>query len=66
VQRERFDGDARVMLARLTGRGRQVLRQAARTHVRGIREHFTGKMSGAQLQEVAAALETVVGPHEPH
>jgi DNA-binding MarR family transcriptional regulator len=66
VQRERFDGDARVMLARLTGRGRQVLRQAARTHVRGIREHFTGKMSDAQLQEVASALETIAGAHEPH
>ncbi len=66
VQRERFDGDARVMLARLTDRGRQVLRQAARTHVRGIREHFTGKMSDGQLQEVASALETIAGPHEPH
>ncbi|MDP9341234.1 MAG: MarR family transcriptional regulator [Actinomycetota bacterium] len=66
VQRERFDGDARVMLARLTDRGRQVLRQAARTHVRGIRQHFTGKLSEAQLRNVASGLETVTGPHEPH
>ena len=66
VQRERVPHDARVVLARLTDRGRQVLRRAARTHVRGIREHFTGKMSGAQLQEVASALETIVGRHEPH
>jgi DNA-binding MarR family transcriptional regulator len=66
VQRERYDGDARVMLARLTDQGRQVLRQAARTHVRGIREHFTAKLSEAQLQGVALGLETVAGPHEPH
>jgi DNA-binding MarR family transcriptional regulator len=66
VQRERFDGDARVMLARLTDRGRQVLRQAARSHVRGIRHHFTGRLSQTQLRNVASALETIAGPHEPH
>jgi DNA-binding MarR family transcriptional regulator len=66
VRRERFDGDARVMLARLTDRGRRRLLQAARTHLRGIREHFTGRLSPAQLRNVAAALETIAGPHEPH
>lgn len=66
VQRDRFDGDARVMLARLTDPGRQLLRRAARTHLRGIREHFTGQLSPAQLSEVASALETVTGPHRPH
>ena len=66
VRRERFDGDARVMMAQLTDKGRAVLRRAARTHLRGIREHFTGQMTVAQLREVAAALETVTGPHHPH
>jgi DNA-binding MarR family transcriptional regulator len=66
VQRDRFEGDARVMLARLTDRGRQVLRRAAKTHLRGIRQHFTGQLSPAQLQNVAAALETITGPHKPH
>jgi DNA-binding MarR family transcriptional regulator len=66
VQRERIEGDARVMLARLTDRGRQVLRRAARTHLRGIREHFTGRLSQAQLRDVAAALEAITGPHRPH
>lgn len=66
VRRERFDGDARVMLAQLTDKGRQVLRRAAKTHLRGIREHFTGQMTVAQLREVASALETVTGPHQPH
>ncbi len=66
VRRDRFDGDARVMLARLTDKGSVVLRQAARTHLRGIREHFTGQMTLAQLREVTSALETIAGPHQPH
>src|SRR6266511_1784713 len=66
VQRERVQRDARVVLARLTTRGRQVVRQAARTHLRGIREHFTGRLSEAQLRNVASALETITSPHRPH
>jgi DNA-binding MarR family transcriptional regulator len=66
VRRERFDGDARVMLARLTDRGSRELRRAARTHLRGIREHFTGRLSQTQLRNVASALEMVTGPHKPH
>jgi DNA-binding MarR family transcriptional regulator len=66
VRRDRFEGDARVMLARLTDRGRQKLLRAARTHLRGIREHFTGRLSPAQLRNVASALETIAGPHKPH
>jgi DNA-binding MarR family transcriptional regulator len=66
VRRERFEGDARVMLASLTDQGRQVLRPAARAHLRGIREHFTGQLSQTQLRNVASALEVVTGPHQPH
>jgi DNA-binding MarR family transcriptional regulator len=66
VERDRFEGDARVMLARLTDRGREVLRRAARTHLLGIREHFTGRLTETQLRNVATALEAVVGAHEPH
>jgi DNA-binding MarR family transcriptional regulator len=66
VRRERSAGDGRVMLAHLTEEGRRVVRRAARTHLRGIREHFTGRLTGAQLREVAAALETIAGPHRPH
>src|SRR6266542_3437246 len=40
VRRERIAGDARVMLGRLTDSGRLALRRAARTHLRGIRQHF--------------------------
>ena len=66
VRRDRFEGDARVMLAQLTEQGRRTLRRAARTHLRGIRDHFTGRLSQAQLRNVASALEAIAGPHEPH
>jgi DNA-binding MarR family transcriptional regulator len=66
VQRERVDRDARVVRALLTDRGRQTIRQAARTHLRGVREHFTGRLTENQLRNLASALETITGPHEPH
>ena len=66
VQRDRVEHDARVVMARLTSEGRRVLRGAAGTHLRGIRAHFTGRLTEAQLRNVASALETINGPHEPH
>jgi DNA-binding MarR family transcriptional regulator len=66
VERSRDDRDARVMLARLTEQGRRVVREAARTHLRGIRQHFTGLLTERQLAAVAGALEVVTGPHQPH
>ena len=66
VRRDRFEGDARVMLARLTEQGLRVVRRAARTHLRGIHEHFSGRLSAAQLRNVASALESITGPHRPH
>jgi hypothetical protein len=38
----------------------------ARSHLPGIHEHFTGRLSQAQLRNVAAALEAITGPHLPH
>jgi len=66
VERDRLAQDSRAMLARLTDSGRQVLRRAAQTHLRGIREHYTGKLTENQLREVASALEVITGPHQPH
>lgn len=66
VQRERIEGDARVMLAQLTDKGRELLRRAAKTHLRGIRQHFTGRLSKTQLRNIASALEIITGPHQPH
>src|SRR5438309_761210 len=62
VARRRDGADARVVLAELTGKGRERLRAAARTHLRGIRQHFTGRLNQAQLRSVAAALQVITGP----
>lgn len=66
VRRERSGRDARVMLACLTDEGSHLVRRAARTHLRGIREHFTDHLTPDQLEQVASALETITGPHLPH
>src|SRR5262245_7685149 len=66
VKRERTSRDARVVMARLTTSGRELVRSAARTHLVGIRQHFTSKLSEGQLRNVASALEAVSGPHQPH
>jgi DNA-binding MarR family transcriptional regulator len=66
VQRRADPQDGRVAFASLTDRGRGQLRRAARTHLRGIREHFTGRLTDAQLRSVASGLETIAGPHVPH
>jgi DNA-binding MarR family transcriptional regulator len=66
VVRKSEPEDGRVALARLTGPGHRLLLRAARTHLRGIREHYTGRLTTAQLRNVASGLEAVVGPHVPH
>jgi DNA-binding MarR family transcriptional regulator len=66
VERRRDPADARVVLARLTEKGRELVRRAARTHLRGIRQHFTGLLNESQLRQVASALQIICGPHEPH
>jgi len=66
VGRRRVDEDARVVEAYLTTAGRTLLRQAARLHVAGIREHFTGRLEPQQLSDLASILETISGPHQPH
>lgn len=66
IERSRLPGDARVVVVRLTQGGLALLRRAARTHLQGIHDHFTGKLDHKQLADVAAGLEVVVGPHEEH
>jgi len=66
VNRQRDSGDARVVTASLTSTGREKVRRAAQTHLRGIHEHFTGRLSDAQLKSVASALQVITGPHVPH
>ena len=66
VERQRDEADARVVFARLTDAGRDRVRRAAQTHLRGIREHFTGRLTEAQLKQLASALQVISGPHVPH
>ena len=66
VRRGTDPGDGRVALACLTDEGMRRLRSAAKTHLRGIREHFTGRLSEVQLRNVARSLERIAGPHVPH
>lgn len=66
VRRGADPEDGRVALASLTEEGLARLRAAARTHLRGIREHFTGRLTEGQLRNVSSALESVAGPHTPH
>jgi DNA-binding MarR family transcriptional regulator len=66
VERCRDQSDARVVHARLTDAGLERLRAASRTHLNGVREHFTGRLSEDQLREVADALGVIAGPHQRH
>jgi DNA-binding MarR family transcriptional regulator len=66
LERKADPGDARVALASLTTEGSRLLRRAARTHLRGIRQHFTSRLTETQLRGVAVGLEQVAGPHAPH
>ena len=66
VERKRGAADARVVLAQLTAQGLERVRKAARTHLRGIRQHFTARLSESQLRDVASALQVICGPHQPH
>ena len=59
-------GDGRVALATLSPAGLRLLRAAARTHLRGIRGYFTGRLTRRQLEQIASALETIAGAHAPH
>jgi DNA-binding MarR family transcriptional regulator len=66
IQRDLDPSDGRAALATLTDAGLRRIRAASRSHLRGIREHFSGRLSASQLRAVASALETIVGPHVPH
>lgn len=66
LERARQPDDSRVVVVRLTEPGLALLRRAARTHLRGIHEHFTGQLSETQLADIAAGLEVVVGAHQEH
>ena len=55
VERQACPSDARGMYARLTAEGRDRLRAASGPHLRGVREHVTGRLSATQLRALADA-----------
>jgi DNA-binding MarR family transcriptional regulator len=56
VEKANCSADARVTYAKLTGAGRQKLRDAAVTHLAGIDELFVARYSGSELATLAELL----------
>jgi DNA-binding MarR family transcriptional regulator len=56
VTKEHCASDARVSYAKLTDTGREKLRAAGVTHLRGIDELFVGRYSGSELATLADLL----------
>ena len=65
VERAACASDARVTYAQLTDAGEEKLREAAETHVAGIREFFRGRFSRDELKALSGLLERLpVDPAE--
>ncbi len=60
VSRCVFEEDRRGQLATITPEGRTVLRKATDSHVQGLRKHFVGHLSRADLKHLADSLQAVV------
>lgn len=54
VTRERFCGDGRGVVAVLTTKGVDILREAARTHLAGVVQHFIEHLTTEELAEFGA------------
>jgi DNA-binding MarR family transcriptional regulator len=63
VARRPDPDDGRAILACLTPEGRQALRRAAPTYLRGIERHFSSLLTATELRVVASALDKVVRRH---
>jgi DNA-binding MarR family transcriptional regulator len=59
VERKRCPSDRRGSNAVLTEKGLLRLREAAPTHVRGVRSHFIDQLTERQLANLASALSAV-------
>ena len=59
VERKRCPTDRRGAIAVLTEAGMKVLKDAAPTHVEGVRAHFIDRLSARQLANLATALSNV-------
>lgn len=63
VERVPDPTDGRATFAVITDRGREQLRTAAPTYLRGIREHFATHLSASQLEAIRDGLEQVLAAH---
>ena len=59
VERKQCPSDRRGSNAVLTDEGLRVLREAAPTHVRGVRAHFIDQLTEREIANLAAALKAV-------
>jgi DNA-binding MarR family transcriptional regulator len=59
VERKQCPSDRRGSNAVLTEEGLRVLREAAPTHVRGVRAHFIDQLSSRDIANLASALSSV-------
>jgi DNA-binding MarR family transcriptional regulator len=64
VEKKTCTSDARVTYAALTPAGREALKQAGRSHVASIREHFGSRFTDEELATLASLLERLGGEHE--
>lgn len=60
VERHTCQSDGRGVYAALTDAGMRRLRRAAPTHLRGVREHFTDRLSGRELDELVRLLDKLL------
>jgi DNA-binding MarR family transcriptional regulator len=60
VRRQECPSDGRGVIAVLTGRGLEVLRNAAPTHVRGVRDNLVDLLSDAERAVLAEVFERIM------
>jgi DNA-binding MarR family transcriptional regulator len=60
VLRASCDTDRRGSWATLTDAGRQRLRRAAPTHLRGVGEHFLNRIPATELESLRRTLDRVL------
>ena len=66
VERRSCPSDARGTLAVLTEAGRDRLREASGTHLRGVARHVLSHFDAADLDTLAALLGRLTAPRSPH
>lgn len=66
VARRDCAADRRGTFAVLTSEGHRRLREVAPTHLRGVREHFTGLLTDREVEALRSALGRIVERRQQH